>query len=254
VERPWIDGGLDVLQGVVRVFNPPSTACYECTMSQVDWDLLNRRRSCSLLARRAVAERGTPTTPSIASIIGALQVQEMVKLLHGMEALLGRGFVFEGLRHSSYVVSYPVDPNCPWHEAPARTEHLAAANSDTPLSEIAQYASERLGGLDALDLSRELVSAMQCPACGTRQEVFQTAEKVTQVLCRKCGTEAAPDFFHSLPAGSPWLARSARQLGLPPWDIVWTRHQCQTLAIELAGDSPFRMATTNAGEKQLCPG
>ena len=45
VNRPWIDGGIDVLSGIVRGFAPPQTACYECTMSKVDWDLLNKRRS-----------------------------------------------------------------------------------------------------------------------------------------------------------------------------------------------------------------
>ena len=64
VGRPWIDGGIEVLKGVVRGFAPPTTACYECTMSQVDWDVLNKRRSCSLLAQRAVANNGVPTTPT----------------------------------------------------------------------------------------------------------------------------------------------------------------------------------------------
>src|SRR5438876_972432 len=83
VGRPWIDGGIEVLHGIVRGFAPPLTACYECTMSAVDWDLLNKRRSCSLLARRAIAQRGTPTTPTAASIIGACQVNEVMKIIHG---------------------------------------------------------------------------------------------------------------------------------------------------------------------------
>src|SRR5678816_289328 len=89
VGRAWFDGGIEVLHGIARGFAPPRTACYECTMSTVDWDLLNKRRSCSLLARRAAAERGTPTTPTTASIIAAIQVNEVVKHLHGMDALLG---------------------------------------------------------------------------------------------------------------------------------------------------------------------
>ena len=64
VGRPWFDGGIEVLHGVVRGFSAPRTACYECTISQVDWELLNKRRSCSLLARRAAVQRGTPTTPT----------------------------------------------------------------------------------------------------------------------------------------------------------------------------------------------
>src|SRR6185295_7653431 len=116
VGRPWIDGGIDVFQGIARGFSPPRTACYECTMSRVDWQLIEQRRSCALLARRAAAHRGTPTTATVASIVGAVQVQEVIKLLHGLDALLGRGWVFDGAGWSSYVVSYRIHPDCPWHE------------------------------------------------------------------------------------------------------------------------------------------
>ncbi|MGH9418901.1 MAG: ThiF family adenylyltransferase, partial [Thermoanaerobaculia bacterium] len=93
--KPWLDGGIEVLQGVARGFAPPETACYECTMSEVDWRIVNQRRSCSMLARRALEFGGTPTTPTTASIIGAIEAQEVMKILHGLPALLGRGFVYE---------------------------------------------------------------------------------------------------------------------------------------------------------------
>src|SRR6266550_4205011 len=75
VGKPWIDGGIEVLQGVARGFAPPATACYECTMSEVDWRIVNTRRSCSMLARRALALGGMPTTPTTASVIGAIEAQ-----------------------------------------------------------------------------------------------------------------------------------------------------------------------------------
>jgi adenylyltransferase/sulfurtransferase len=241
VSRPWIDGGIEVLQGVVRGFAPPETACYECTMSQVDWDLLNKRRSCSLLARRALAQRGTPTAPTTASVIGGLQVQEAVKLLHGLETLLGRGFVFDGRHHNSYLVTYPVSSDCPWHEPPAALVALRQLNSASPLREACDYAKAQLGGLEALDLSRELVEWLRCPACGTTEQVFKPAERLSpeEVLCRRCGTERVPSFFHSLSPASELLAFTARELGLPAWDIVWARCGDKTLGLELAGDSPF---------------
>ena len=88
VNRPWIDGGIDVLHGVVRGFRPPDSSCYECTMSQVDWQLLNDRRSCSLLAAKAIMNNGVPTTPTTASVIGAIQAQEVVKLARKAAAKL----------------------------------------------------------------------------------------------------------------------------------------------------------------------
>lgn len=241
VGRPWMDGGIEVLHGVARGFAPPKTACYECTMSQVDWELLNKRRSCSLLARRALAQRGTPTTPTTASVIGAIQVQEAVKLLHGRGALLGRGFVFDGAEHSSYPTAYPIDPDCPWHEPPAPVETMPQFNSETPLAELWQEAGRRLGGVDALDFAREIVERLECPACGVREEIFQPAEKIQegQLHCRKCGAEATAVFLHSVDQAGECLKKSAREAGLPAWDVLWARRGDRVIGFELSGDSPF---------------
>jgi adenylyltransferase/sulfurtransferase len=241
VGRAWFDGGIEVLHGVARGFAPPRTACYECTMSRVDWDLLNKRRSCSLLARRAIANRGTPTTPTTASIIGAIQAQEAVKHLHGRPALLGRGFVFDGAEHASYGVNYPISPECPWHEPPLTIEAFPEFTSDTPMREIALAANQRLGGLEAIDLVRDLVGRFDCLRCGKSRDVWSNAESIGEdnARCPDCGTESAPSFVQSIPAASPWLEKSARQLGLPEWEIVWARRGQEILGLEIAGDNPF---------------
>jgi molybdopterin/thiamine biosynthesis adenylyltransferase len=241
VRRPWFDGGIEVLQGIVRGFAPPKTACYECTMSKVDWEILNQRRSCSLLARRAIAQRGTPTTPTTASVIGALQAQEAVKYLHGRKSLLGEGFIFEGLEHSSYKTTYRLNPECPWHEEPPPIEALEDFDSDVKLERVWHEAARRLNGLDALDFSRPIVEALECVSCNTRQEVLQPAEKIyeDQLLCPHCKKESAPLFLQSLAQGHPLLAKTPREIGLPSWDIVWARRGTDALGVELAGDNPF---------------
>jgi len=246
VARPWIDGGIEVLNGVARGFSPPRTACYECTMSKVDWDLLNKRRSCSLLARRALAQRGTPTTPTTASVIGAIQVQEVVKLLHGRGALFGRGFVFDGAEHSSYAVNYPIDPDCPWHEPQAPIETMTQFNAQTKLSDIWHEATQRLGGVDAIDFVRELVECLDCSACGRRENIFLPVEKIPedQLRCPACGAEASPTFFHSITEPSGCLGKTVGAIGLPAWDIVWARRGGESVGFEISGDNPF--AETNA--------
>ncbi|MFO1512096.1 MAG: ThiF family adenylyltransferase [Verrucomicrobiota bacterium] len=242
VGRAWFDGGIEVLHGVVRGFAPPRTACYECTMSEVDWALLNKRRSCSLLARRAIANNGTPTTPTTASVIGAMQVQEMVKYLHGRRTLLGSGFIFDGAEHSSYRVEYSINPGCPWHDQPAPIESFPQFTSDTSLEALWQEAARKLGGVDAIDLAREIIERAECATCGQQREVLTTAESVQedQLLCPRCRTECAPVFLHSLVEGSPLLKKTARQIGLPAWDIVWARYGTQSLGLEFSGDNPFR--------------
>ncbi len=240
VGRPWIDGGIEVLHGIARGFAPPRTACYECTMSTVDWDLLNKRRSCSLLARRALAQRGTPTTPTTASVIGAIQVQEVVKFLHGRSALIGRGIVFDGTEHSSFTVNYPINPECPWHEPAPPIQDLPQANSQTKLRSVWEQAGNILGGIDALDLAREIVEELECPACGQREEVLQPAERIRedQLRCRVCGRESSPKFLHSIAGDSHLLEKTAQALGLPPRDIVWARRGEKVLGFELGGEKP----------------
>jgi molybdopterin/thiamine biosynthesis adenylyltransferase len=238
VGRPWIDGGIDVLNGIVRGFAPPATACYECTMGQADWDLLAKRRSCSLLARRAMSDGGTPTTPTTASVVGAIQAQEVVKQLHGLEALHGRGYVFEGLSHNSFTVNYPVAPDCPWHGEPASIRADEAFGSDTPLKAVWERAAQELGGLDAIDLSRELIDTLDCPSCHTSRPARKAAEAVREdeARCPDCGSECVPRFFHSLTPDSPLLSLTAAELGLPRWDVVWARRGERMLGIEMAAD------------------
>ena len=55
INKPWIDGAIEVLTGVARMFIPPDNACYECTMSEIDYKLINKRKSCMLLGLEEIA-------------------------------------------------------------------------------------------------------------------------------------------------------------------------------------------------------
>jgi molybdopterin/thiamine biosynthesis adenylyltransferase len=240
IGRPWIDGGIEVMQGVVRGFHAPDTACYECTMSEIDWQVVNQRRSCSMLARRALTHGGVPTTPITASIIGAIQAQEVVKYLHGLPALFGRGFVYEGATHNSYALSYPVSPDCPWHEGAPPIETLHDCGSNTPLSEIWTRAEAALDGCDAIDFGREVVESLQCVACGAERDILRAVDSVSEdeARCEKCGADSVPRFLHSVGRGSAYLSRTPRELGLPEWEIVWARRGERFQGFELAADAP----------------
>ena len=240
VNRPWFDGGIEVLHGIIRGFAPPQTACYECTLSQKDWDIINQRRSCSLLARRAITARGTPTTPTTASVIGGIQAQEIVKWLHGLESLSGKGFFFDGLSHQSYAISYPINPECPHHDPFFPIESCSDANSLSPLHVIAQFAKKRLGGLDAIDFGREIVRELSCPSCNLSMDIWRSSEIIEedQALCPECGSECIPKYIHSIPAESELLDKTPSECGLPNWDIIWARYGDTSIGIEIRGDHP----------------
>jgi molybdopterin/thiamine biosynthesis adenylyltransferase len=51
MNRPWIDGAIEGINGVARVFFPGQPPCYECTLGETDWAILDKRLSCNLLSR-----------------------------------------------------------------------------------------------------------------------------------------------------------------------------------------------------------
>src|SRR4051812_11201290 len=132
--KPWIDGAIEQINGVARVFVPDGP-CYECTMSDMDWRLLQHRRSCNLLSRPEMEGGKTPTTPTVSSIIAGVQTQEAVKLLNGMAVIAGRGWVFNGLSAEAYHVEYQRKESCYSHDPldeviplPARADTMTVAD------------------------------------------------------------------------------------------------------------------------------
>src|SRR5437879_3365754 len=64
VNKPWIDGAIEGINGVARAFLPGKPACYECTLGETDWALLDRRMSCNLLTREDSEAAKIPTMPT----------------------------------------------------------------------------------------------------------------------------------------------------------------------------------------------
>ena len=89
---PWVDGGIDGLEGTARVFMPGKN-CYACNLGPEALKDLSYRISCSTAIRRNEQAGRVPTTPVIASIIGAVEAQEAVKLLHSEELARGPRYV-----------------------------------------------------------------------------------------------------------------------------------------------------------------
>ena len=165
-------------------------------------------------------------------------MQEFLKFLHGMDWLCGRGLVFDGVAHNSYTVTYERHPDCPWHEDRPDIVSLPAT-SEAPLADLLAEAQRLLGKVDALDFSRELIATVRCPGCGKVREVFRPLELMSEadIICPGCQMECSPEPLHSIPAGSPLLAKSAREIGLPAWDMVFARGGARVIGLELAGDS-----------------
>jgi len=161
INRPWIDGAIEVLNGVARMFVPPQGACYECTMSELDYKLINKRKSCMLLGIDEILEGKIPTTPTIASIIAAVEVQEAVKYLHRREDLIllsGKGMIFSGGINDSYIIEYQRNEDCPSHYTFERIELFKKEFSDVKISDIIDFGKSIFGGGEFnIDFNNEVV-------------------------------------------------------------------------------------------------
>src|SRR4029434_3534332 len=162
MNRPWIDGAIEGINGVARAFLAGQAPCYECTLGETDWKLLEQRMSCNLLLREANTEGKVATTPTISSVIAGIEVQEAVKLLHGMPTLASSGFVFEGLNHTSYKVEYTANPDCMSHFTFADVVELRQKSSAFALDDLTRHGAKDLGADDVVvEFSRELWHALE---------------------------------------------------------------------------------------------
>lgn len=226
VGRPWVDGAIEGINGVARVFLPGQAPCYECTLGEVDWAILERRMSCNLLAHRPDVTGKVPTTPTISSIIAGIQVQEVVKLLHGLPTLASRGLVFEGLNHTSYVVEYTENPDCMSHYTIPELVRLPEPSEAWTIETLWHRAQQDLGTAQVtLEFSRDVIWRLVCPHCGAQEERFVPVGSVLydEGACSSDGHQRVVETIHGYIGGEAWGERKLSEIGLPLLDIIVAR-------------------------------
>jgi molybdopterin/thiamine biosynthesis adenylyltransferase len=248
VGTPWIDAGIQEIQGVVKVFVPPDSACYECAMTERDYQLLNLRYSCPLLTRDEILTGKVPTAPTIASMMAALEVQEALKLLHGMPVAAGSAMVFNGVGNQFYTTRLPFRENCLSHETYPQPVELSLSQ-DSTVADLLAAARPDLEGPLSLALDRELVVAADCPRCGWRQEIMRPRTKVRQAeaACPNCHEPGRPEMTSAVDEDSPLAGRTLAAVGVPAYDIVRVDGSSGCRFFLLAGDRVGRPAGLGLG-------
>jgi molybdopterin/thiamine biosynthesis adenylyltransferase len=239
VNRPWIDGAIEQIQGTARVFVPDGP-CYECTMSEMDWKLLQMRRSCNLLSRPEMERGKTPTTPTISSIIAGVQCQEAVKLLHGLPTISGKGWVFDGLSTEAYTVEFQRKENCYSHETLEQIIPLPVKSRSITAGELLAEARGRLGDTAELELSRDMLEKLVCPQCKNEEPIFASLGRVSadKAPCPHCpGVRREVVTFYKIRGTEPFVGRTLAEIGVPPFDIITARTRDRAIGFELSGDA-----------------
>ena len=220
VGTPWIDGAIQQIDGIARVFIPPG-ACYECTMNKTDWQVLQHRRSCAGLSRREMEGGKTPTTPTVGSIIAAVQVQEATKLLHGLadQTIAGRGWSYNGTAVDAWQTEYALKPDCLSHDPLTRIVRVGA---DADFGELLAAAQDL--GADTVELPKTVLTSFR-NAAGKIEPVNDLLERVSADRladpdtgeARHVETVDSYSFKHML------VHRRPAEVGFPPREIFTVR-------------------------------
>jgi adenylyltransferase/sulfurtransferase len=245
--KPWVDGAIQTIDGTARVFVPethalgkPDAACYECTMSQTDWKLLQLRRSCNLLSKSEMETGKTPTTPTISSIIAGVQCQEAVKILHGMETISGKGWVFSGLSTDSYLTEFQKKETCYSHETLEKIIPMPWSTGSTTVSQALSEARKLLGPTAELELGRDVLEKMVCPNCRTEEPLFVSLGQVKsdKAACPSCGhARREVVTFYKIRGSESFMDRTLADIGVPAFDILIARTAERAVGLELSADA-----------------
>lgn len=240
---PWIDGAIESLSGIVRVFVPPDGVCYECTMSETDWRIIKARQGCAGLTRDEMLTGKTPTTPTSASVIAGIQCQEAVKLLHGLETLKDKAYMFNGLTHDSYLVEYQKNDHCFSHETYPLIRKIPRSVKTTTIRELLKEVKDELGPQAVVEFSRDnsdIVYRFVCNACGNSELVMKARGKTTEkeALCPDCNTARIPEIFHQVSGHEPFLDMTFHEIGIPMFDIMTGRNGMNQFAFVFEKDAP----------------
>lgn len=240
MNKPWVDGAIQEFLGLVRVFIPGEGACFECTLTEQARRDLSLRYSCPLLARENVLLGKVPTTPTISSIIGAIQAQEALKIIHGLPVQPGKVIHFNGMTNDMHISAYRPREDCESHWIYGDVTELPASAARTTLNDLLRIARADLGNDAILELDQELILTLKCQNCQTTEQVMQPISAVTfkAAHCPTCGALREIGMTHTIDGTEDFLQRTLASVGVPPLHILRAYNSSEYRFYELNSDLP----------------
>lgn len=238
MNKPWVDGAIQEFLGLVRVFIPGQGACFECTLTEQARRDLSVRYSCPLLARENVLLGKVPTTPTIASIIGAMQAQEALKIIHGLPVEAGKVTHYNGMTNDMHTSAYRAREDCESHWVYGEITELPITAAGTSLQDLLRIARADLGANAQIELDQELILSLKCPQCGTTESVVEPISQVgfKAAHCPVCGTLREIEMTHVITGSEPFIDRTLASIGIPPLHILRAYNSQEYRFYELTGD------------------
>lgn len=244
VNKTWIDGGIQNLAGQVTVYRP-GESCYECSLGSSDRQFIQFQLGCPDIARRSVELGRVPTTPLAASIIGAMQVQEAIKVIHGNDdkLLVGERVYYEGMNNDFIrFKTRPIRTDCLSHFTYDPIVEVPDLQAELSVRKSLEILRAHFYDPEAyIELDDELVSEI------TTKETEQTHQVLApksafddQMIAQFQGKPheeiVITHSYGELNADFPHQDISLKTAGIPPLHIVRVRANGKLHFVELTGD------------------
>ena len=231
---PWVDGGIGELEGTSRVFVPGKN-CYACNLGPKGLEELAKRMPCAGVIRRHEEIGEMPTTSIVASVIGAVQVQEALKLIHGdmlakgeHTSLCGKMFYYDGQHLTTKLVDFQAyDDDCAVHDQwqPIRPSSIT---SDMTISEVLVTIEKELKVKDAcICLENDcFVDYVVDRSTDHRVFVMSPGHLVEKCIDDNLLLAGVPygilyqHEFREIDSNFPYMDCTLSQLGIPAWDVL----------------------------------
>ena len=253
--KTWIDGSIENLTGVVRVYTP-GINCYECGLSRQEFNNIMLRTGCADVAHRQASAGRVATTPVSASIIGAMQVQEAMKVIHRddkqpapFKTLEGKMLRYEGMTCDVNTYRFASwKRNCPSHE---RWAEVRQCGNLTCSMTVGQALETLRGELNTTAVEINMrnnqfvdVIASDRPDREFRvmvpdsqlQHLIDTDRELRQLSYK---TVFHKHFYENIDQDFPYQELTLRQVCVPPLDVLQVSTDRGLYYVELSGDAPL---------------
>lgn len=243
---PYIDAGLDSINGDVHTFVPPYTACYGCTVPQTARRSARERHPC-LKVKVSGTKPIMPTAPTISSMMAGWQTQIAIKHLHGGRIPAGQRIAVFGTTDEYERYRIKPDPKCPDHTQgdiifEDNIIELPYRAVDMTLGRLVSLARNDLGmGPEAMiEFDFDVLLTGTCRTCGIRKEFYRrvTSVDLKEIVCPGCNNVLTLETEYQFDGNEPYAKRTLAQLGVPPLHILLAKNWPRRLYryVELTSD------------------
>ena len=254
VGKTWIDGSIENLTGALRVYTP-GISCYECGLSREEFNIIMLRTGCADVVRTQASAGRIATTPISASIIGAMQVQEAMKVIHldpdsdnsQFKTLQGKMLRYEGMTNQMNIYRFASwKKNCPAHE---RWDDIVKGEGLSASLTVKEALGKlkKLLGAKALEINmrnNKFIDKIISDKPEKEFNIMIPESKLDDYIngnpeLKKLSyhTLFHKSFFENIDKDFPYQELTLQQIGIPAFDVIQVSTDKGLFFVELSDDA-----------------